>query len=164
MKLITVLIITLLIFPAKKVGKAFNTKVNNIDVTFDPESIIRRTLKKENIDCFTIELIIAQSKHESGNYKNSLTQYNNIFARHYHKIDTFAISAGACAEGHDRFAKYPSLEYATLSQLAYFKRKGYSMKWKSTNQFALELKQKGYYEAPIDNYNAALNRIIQNEF
>lgn len=164
MKTITVLILALLIFPAKKVGKAFNAEINSVKIALDSESVIRRTLKNQKLDCFVIELLVAQSKHESGNYKNSLTEYNNVFARHYHRVDTFATSAGACAEGHDRFAKYPSLEYATLSQLAYFKRKGYSFKWNSADQFALELKQRGYYEAPIEKYSLALNKHIQSEF
>lgn len=125
------------------------------------ENEIREVLADEGVKPFVIELIVAQSKHESGNYKNGLTPYNNIFARHYFKADTFAISAGAPGEGHRRFAKYPSIEYATLSQLWYFKRKGYSMDWESTYEFAAECKRKGYYEAPLKVYVSALNRYMK---
>ena len=127
------------------------------------EKEIRDVLHKEKVDAYTIELLVAQSKHESDNYTNNLTKYNNIFARHYHKTDTFAISAGAEAEGHRRFAKYPSVKYATLSQLWYFKKLKYSFKWKSTYQFALELKQKRYYEAPLQTYTLALNQFMKND-
>lgn len=126
----------------------------------DYEKEIREVLINEGIEPYIIELLVAQSKHESGNYRNSLTQYNNVFARHYFKADTFAISAGAPGEGHTRFAKYPSVEYATLSQLWYFRRKGYSFNWKSTYQFAAECKRKGYFEAPLNVYVNALNKYM----
>jgi hypothetical protein len=122
----------------------------------DYEGRIRAVLQSEETDPYVIELLVAQSKLESGNYKNTLTPYNNVFARHYSKRDTFAISAGAKAEGHSRFAKYPSVEYATLSQLDYFRRLHYSFKWKSPYQFALELKRKHYYEADIMAYTKGL--------
>jgi hypothetical protein len=127
----------------------------------DYEGKIRRTLESEEIDPYVIDLLVAQSKHESGNYRNTLTPYNNVFARHYSKRDTFAISAGAPAEGHSRFAKYPSVEYATLSQLDYLRRLNYSFKWKSPYQFALELKRKHYYEADIMVYTNALIRYMK---
>lgn len=126
----------------------------------DYEGRIRRTLQAEELDPYVIDLLVAQSKHESGNYRNTLTPYNNVFARHYSKKDTFAISAGARAEGHSRFAKYPSVEWATLSQLDYLRRKNYSFKWCSPYQFALELKQKHYYEADIMVYTNALIRYM----
>jgi len=135
---------------------------NNTEVT-DYENEIRSVLQSEGLEPFVVELLVAQSKHESGNYKNSLTKYNNVFARHYHKNDTFATSAGAEAEGHSRFAKYPTLRHATLSQLSYLRRKHYSFKWKSAYQFALELKSKRYYEAPLELYTSALNRYLRKK-
>lgn len=136
------------------------TVVENTD-TLSIEQRVRNVLKNEGMKPFVIELLVAQSKHESGNYKNGLTPYNNIFARHYFKADTFAISAGAPGEGHRRFAKYPSIEYATLSQIWYFRRKGYSFDWDSTYEFAAECKRKGYYEAPLKVYVSALNRYMR---
>jgi hypothetical protein len=147
----------------KDSNRSNRTHIKPVKNTFDGvviEEKIRTVLSNEGIDPFVIELLVAQSKHESGNYRNSLTPYNNVFARHYFKADTFAISAGATAEGHSRFAKYPSVEYATLSQLWYFKRKNYSFKWKSTYEFAAECKRKGYYEAPLRVYVNALNRYM----
>lgn len=124
----------------------------------DYEGRIRAVLRSEEIEPYVIELMVAQSKFESGNYRNSLTPYNNVFARHYSKRDTFAISAGAPGEGHTRFAKYPSVESATLSQLWYFRKRHYTFNWKSPYQFALELKQKHYYEATVQAYTKGLNR------
>jgi hypothetical protein len=128
------------------------------------ECNVRRVLYGQNLDPFVVELLVAQSKHESGNYTNSLTKYNNLFGRHHHKTDKYSLGAGAPAEGHSRFARYPSVEAATLSQLEYLRRKGYSFKWTSAKEFALELKAKKYYEASVSVYTHALERfIIQSE-
>lgn len=122
---------------------------------------ITEVLKQNNVSDYNIKLLIAQSKHESGRYKNNLTRYNNIFARHYSKRDTFAISAGAKAEGHSKFAIYPTLEAAVLSQVWYLRRKEYSFNWQSPYQFALELKKKGYYEASVKEYTQALAKHME---
>lgn len=140
-----------------ELGSASSMKKQVVPIAIDHESEIRDALSLYDLDPYAVELIVAQSKHESGNYKNNLTKYHNVFGRHYHKTDTLAVSSGARAEGHSNFAVYPSLKYATISQINYLKRKKYSFEWKSTKQFALELKSKGYYEATVENYVAALN-------
>lgn len=155
-------ILTILMLSTISVGMSGNELYSSFyEERVDYEGRIRRTLESQEIDPYVIELLVAQSKHESGNYKNTLTPYNNVFARHYSKRDTFAISAGAPGEGHRRFAKYPSVEYATLSQLDYLKRKKYSFNWKSPYQYALELKKKHYYEADIMVYTNALIRFMK---
>ena len=146
----------ILCFAYSDLGSTSNMKDKVVPLEIDYEREIRETLEMNHVDQYVIELLIAQSKHESGNYKNNLTKYHNVFARHYHKSDTMAVSAGARAEGHSNFAIYPSVKNATISQINYLKRKGYSFKWKNPNQYALELKSKGYYEAPVEEYSAAL--------
>ena len=155
-------ILTILMLSTISVGMSGNELYSSFyEERVDYEGRIRRTLQAEEIDPYVIDLLVAQSKHESGNYRNSLTPYNNVFARHYSKKDTFAISAGAPGEGHRRFAKYPSVEYATLSQLDYLRRKNYSFNWKSPYQYALELKKKHYYEADVMVYTNALIRFMK---
>lgn len=156
-------ILLMLAFPVFSIesGCIGKREVKEVTVAMDHEAEIRAVLAEEDVTPYVTELLIAQSKHESGNYKNSLTKYHNVFARHYHKSDTFAISAGAKAEGHSRFAIYPSIKNATLSQLWYLRRKNYSFKWKSPREFALELKSKRYYEAPVETYTAALNKFMK---
>lgn len=124
------------------------------------ECHVRKVLAEQNLEPFVIELLVAQSKHESGNYTNTLTKYNNLFGRHHHKSDIYSLGPGAPAEGHSRFARYPSIEAATRSQLEYLRRKGYSFKWSTAKDFALELKQKKYYEAPVSVYTRALTRFL----
>lgn len=154
---ITVFISILLSFSFTNLGSKTGVENRIVSLTVDYEKEIRGALRSEGVDPYTAELLIAQSKHESGNYKNGLTRYNNVFARHYHKVDSFAVSNGAKAEGHSNFAIYPTIKYATLSQLSYLRRKKYSFKWKTPHQYAVELKSKGYYEASIEEYTAALN-------
>jgi hypothetical protein len=153
-------ILTILMLSIGSIGMSENELCSSspAEEKIDYEGRIRAVLESEEIDPYVIELMVAQSKFESGNYKNTLTPYNNVFARHYSKKDTFAISAGARAEGHSRFAKYPSVEDATLSQLWYFRNRRYTFKWKSPYQFALELKQKHYYEADLMVYTKGLIR------
>jgi hypothetical protein len=125
------------------------------------ECKVREVLVKQNLDSFVVELLVAQSKHESGNYTNSLTKYNNLFGRHHHKTDKYSLGAGARAEGHSRFARYATIEDAVLSQLDYLHRKEYSFKWSSAYQYAIELKRKKYYEAPVKVYTNSLNKFLQ---
>lgn len=162
-----IVIMTMLVFSTGIAGNELSssaiTKPSATRETIDYEGRIRAVLEDEGIDDYNIELLVAQSKHESNYYKNNLTKYNNVFARHYSKRDTFATSAGAQAEGHSRFAKYPSVEYATLSQVWYLRKRGYTFKWQSPYQFALELKQKRYYEAPIMTYANALSRAMKRK-
>lgn len=161
--MITIIFISLaLVLVSSELGSASMMEEEVVPLRLDHEQEIRDALEAHNVQPFVVELLVAQSKHESGNYKNNLAKYHNVFARHYHKIDTFAISKGARAEGHSNFAIYPSLKNATLSQLSYLKRKNYSFKWKSTREFALELKSKAYYEATVDDYVAALNSYMPN--
>ena len=159
MTIFTFVLLVLFLFPMET-GSFTDTKDEVVPLTIDYEREIRETLELNHVDQYVIELLIAQSKHESGNYKNNLTKYHNVFARHYHKSDTMAISAGARAEGHSNFAIYPSVKNATISQINYLKRKRYSFSWKNPHQYALELKSKGYYEAPVAEYSAALRRYI----
>jgi hypothetical protein len=160
MKLFITFLVALMLSSTQVGSASTNEFRESYSMIINYESEIRDVLESEGLEPFVVDLLIAQSKHESGNYKNSLTKYNNVFARHYHKNDTFATSAGAEAEGHSRFAKYPTLRNATLSQISYLKRKNYSFNWKTTSQYAVELKEKRYYEAPVEEYTAALNRFM----
>lgn len=126
------------------------------------EDSVRLVLSEKNLSKYTIELLVAQSKHESGNYKNSLSRlHKNIFSRHWDKYDTLSLGAGGQAEGHSNFARYKSIKNATLSQLHYFQRKKYTMEWTTAKEFAVELKSKRYYEDDVNKYTTALNKLIK---
>lgn len=128
------------------------------------EDSIRLILNEKSLDPYVVELLVAQSKHESGNYKNNLTKkHKNIFARHYEKKDQFALGTGGEAEGHSRFARYKSIKDATLSQYEYLLRRKYTFYWCDIDSFAKELKQRHYYEDTVTRYSNALKRHIRHE-
>lgn len=127
-------------------------------VALSKEDSIKLVLYRYELDTNIVRLLVAQAKHESGNFKNKLTKYNNVFARHYSKFDTLALGPGAEAEGHSNFAKYKSIEDATISQYLYLKRKKYSFNWKTPYQYAVELKAKKYYTAPVKEYSTSLTK------
>lgn len=117
-------------------------------------------LIEQGIDTATSELIVSQAYHESGSFKNSLSRHHrNVFSRLHHKRDSLSLGPFGRAEGRKDFASYASLDSAVISQLCYFKRKGYSMKWNNTYAFALELKKKNYYKDNPLKYSRALQRI-----
>lgn len=131
-------------------------------VALSIEDSVRLVLSEKNLNKYTIELLVAQSKHESGNYRNSLSvKHKNIFSRHWDKYDTLSLGAGGQAEGHNRFARYKSIKNATLSQYNYFMRRKYTMQWNTPAEFAIELKSKHYYEDDVKRYTKALTKLIK---
>jgi hypothetical protein len=125
------------------------------------ECNVRMTLREQGIDSIVTELLVAQSKHESGNYTNNLTNFNNLFGRWHSKKDPYSQGPGAYGEGHYNFAKYKSIEDCVLSQLEYLRRKGYSFCWSNSHEYSVELKQKGYYAAPTSVYEKSLNKFLK---
>ena len=127
-------------------------------ITMEDEILYR--LVTNGVDSLHAKFIVCQGIFESGWYKNNLSKrHNNIFARHHSKYDRQSLGAGGTAEGHSKFARYPSIPAAVESQVEYFQRKKYSFSWTSIEQFAKELKQKGYYEAPESHYARGLRKI-----
>jgi uncharacterized FlgJ-related protein len=161
----TILIILFLLIGIKtdyaKV-EIINVELVNVEETaLSIEDSIRLILNEKNLPKFTVDLIVAQSKHESGNYTNKLTKlHNNIFGRHYSKYDTLALGDGGEAEGHTRFARYKSIADATNSQYKYFLRKKYSLDWYNVDDFVKELKSKNYFEDKTDNYKKSINKLL----
>ncbi|MFN7465299.1 MAG: glucosaminidase domain-containing protein [Pseudanabaena sp.] len=159
MKTILTAFLLCVCFNSKEQITEINYKDETLDVTpLSKEDSIKLVLFRYDLDTNIVKLLVAQAKHESGNFKNKLTKYNNVFARHYSKFDTLALGPGAEAEGHNNFAKYKSIEDATISQYLYLKRKKYSFKWETPYQYAVELKSKKYYTASIKDYSTSLTK------
>lgn len=66
-------------------------------------------------------IILAQAKHESGGFKNSLTVYhNNVFAMlHPRQRRTLSMGPWAKAEGRGGYGSYASIEDATRDYILY---------------------------------------------
>ena len=131
--------------PAPKKEHCIETPITPLST----DDSIRFILREYNLPDTAIEFIVAQAKHESGNYKNRLTrEHNNIFARLHSRYDTLSKGPFGYAEGRSGYASYNSIKDATVSQVKYFRRLKYSFNWKSSYEFAYELKKKRYYHDP----------------
>lgn len=159
----TIIITLLLVIPYSVTNAVLPMELEYVEVkVLSIEDKIRQKLSSiDTLSDFTIELIVAQAKHESGNFKNKLTrEHNNIFSRLHSKKDTLSLGSYGYAEKRTGYSVYSSIDSAVVSQLLYFKRFKYSMKWNTVEEFALELKRKRYYTDDTHNYVRAVKKHI----
>lgn len=155
-----IILLVCLIFSSKTSNDVLVKKTikENVVLTID-QRIYNTLLETDSISEFNIKLIIAQARHESGNFKNKLTkEHNNVFSRLHSKKDTLSLGGFGYAEGRKGYASYKSIDSAVVSQILYFKRKGYSLNYKSEKEFAEELKKKKYYTDDLNRYVNALSK------
>lgn len=107
-------------------------------------------------------IILAQSKHESGHYTNSISKKNNVFSLHKRKNSSYVLPAKALAEGCTCFATYQSIEDATLDYLQYRDRIRVS-KELSVEEFVALIKSKKYFTDNEERYLASLKRLIARD-
>lgn len=124
------------------------------EIRLSVEEKIRRVLESKGVPEFTIQLIIAQAKHESGNFTNRLTRrHNNVFSMMHPRVrKTTSLGALARAEGRNGYASYASIEDAVLDLLLYFDNFHYPDTYMTTWQYARLLKKKGFYEDKYERY------------
>jgi len=117
-----------------------------------PEERIRKYLKNQNLSKEQTDLIVAQSKVESGNYKSEVyKRNNNAFGM---RLAVVRPTTHIGDLDKDGYANYLSLEDSVQDLLLWFEYLKLSIPDKSYNYAAL-LKSKGYYEASqVDYYNA----------
>jgi hypothetical protein len=90
------------------------------------EDRIIKVLQDSNYSLRMQQIIVAQAKHESGNFTNSLTRkYNNIFAMLHSKYDPFSKGNYGYAEGRKGYAVYDRIEESTRAYIWYTRKKKY---------------------------------------
>ena len=120
-------------------------------------------------------LLVAQSRHETGNYTNNQTKKNlNLFGFKYSPNRTQFNKKGNVSPEGDNYAKFDTANDAILNYLAWLTSKKSNeggnrlqefnkLKANDTTTFANKLKGYGYYGAEVKDYirglNAALTRI-----
>lgn len=110
------------------------------------------------------KIIVAQSKHETGNYKHRFfTKGNNAFGYSYNKNSKWQISGGDKADNNVPIAQYRSVEDSTHELTDWIKRRQKEGKFpkdlnliQSASRYAQLLKASGYYQAPLTVYTNAL--------
>jgi hypothetical protein len=105
-------------------------------------------------------IILAQSKHESGYYTNSLSRTsNNVFSLHKRKNSIYVLSEKVRAEGCTCFAIYRSVQDATRDYLQYRDRLRIP-KDLSVEEYVAFIKRKKYFTDNEVRYLSSLKQLI----
>ncbi len=115
---------------------------------------IKTTLECAGVPPFTIKLIIAQAKFESGGYKSKLfREHCNLFGMvHPRRRNTYSKGPYARAEKRCCYASYNSVQESVQDQLLYLWYVGEKPAYKTTSQFVNRLKELHYFESGKAHY------------
>lgn len=105
-------------------------------------------------------LILAQAKHESGNFTNNLTRkYNNVMAvTGCDCRKTLAIARNGRAEGKGIFNVYSSIDSAMVDFMLHMQYMNVPDTFTRADTYAKFLKKQRYYGDTELNYRRALQR------
>jgi len=136
--LVTLLGIVFLIFTRQKKMNTCNEQGFNLYLL----------LIRQGFNSDLAKLITAQAAFETGNFTSPIYLFqNNPWGMKYPKSrDT---TATAEARGH---AVYSTLESAVQDYWLYYTYFKYPWTWQSVDDFVTALKEKKYFESPLDNY------------
>lgn len=116
------------------------------------------------------DLIVAQSKHETGNYtSNFFLQDNNAFGYSYVSGARWQIGRGGIADNGAPIAKYASIEDSTSEMIDWIYRRVAEGKFPvnlsditTPERYAELLKNAGYYEDKEITYREGIKRWFQS--
>jgi hypothetical protein len=107
-------------------------------------------------------IILAQSKHESGNYRNSISKHNNVFSLYKRRNSQYALQKKIKAEGCACFAAYNSIKEATLDYLQY--RKHLKIPPDAPLEtYVAHIKKMGYFQDNEKKYLNSLKQLITRD-
>jgi hypothetical protein len=107
-------------------------------------------------------IILAQSKHESGHYTNSISKKNNVFSLHKSKSSTYALPDKARAEGCTCFAMYRSIQEATLDYL-HLRKRLHVPSGLSVEEYLTYIKEKNYFTDNEQRYLSSMKKLIKRD-
>jgi len=116
-------------------------------------------LIENGVDRTTALVFIAQSMHETGNFKSDLfRKYNNGFGmKQPHKRETTSI--GASPTG---YAMYDSVESSLADLALWLKEFNSPDQFSSVSQYVSFIKSKGYFEDTLTNYMGAVTKFFNS--
>lgn len=116
-------------------------------------------LEAYGFDAKLSKMIVAQSRHETGNYSSNLfINYNNPWGM-MQPLKRETTSQGATPSG---FASYANLDDACKDYVLYLKALGYESTYSDVRAFVSELKKKGYFTDNLTTYMSSVYSIYNN--
>lgn len=131
-------------------------------------SLIYATAFSDVMPAYMCSLIVAQSKHETGNYtSNAFKKNNNCFGYKYVKGAKFQIAPGITSSEGNPYAKYATIENSVHELCAWIGRRQKEKKFpkdlteiNTPELYAGILKACGYYGDPLKNYISGLTHYL----
>lgn len=125
--------------------------------------VLRGTANNPGVPGAFAALLVAQSKHETGNYTSHLfNAYNNAFGYSYYPGSLYQTGAGSNADNGAPIAAYATVEDSAREMVDYANRRVRKGEWPpldkitTPEQYAVLLKKVGYFQADINEYLAGL--------
>lgn len=101
----------------------------------------------------------AMAKHETGNFTNTLTKYNNIFSMGVPFVRPFT-RIGTVKVGNMVYSTYRNTEQASQDLIKWMDWTRFPTNLTTSTQFATQLKQRSYFEDNLNNYINGINRFL----
>jgi len=164
--LVLVLLVTGMIIPCKTSNavpeRASTEEVVNLNL-MSIEERIDYSLSQYGIDSVMRKLIIAQAKHESGNFKSKLfKKHNNLFGMMHPRVrPTLSKGSLARAEGRPGYASFETIENSVQDYILWMKFNSLPTTFKSPKEYAKTLKEKRYFTDDLSRYTKGLERHLQ---
>jgi hypothetical protein len=132
------------------------------------EEIIFNTVKERGYSDTLANLLIAQAKHETGNFKsNAFIKFNNAFGYKRYAGSKWQIGSGNISTEGNAYAAYDQLSDSVNEVLDWLKRRQNEGKLvisqlTTPEAYALALKNSGYFGASVNEYIQGLKFFLTN--
>lgn len=163
MKAFTVLLLLLLPVTAMNSVMCSPSTVSPV-LELTTEERVVQVLRDSGLSREMQRVILAQAKHESGDFTNSLTRkHNNLFGMlHPRSRPTLSLDGSAWAEGRKGYARYESLEASVADYLLYKKFVNAEDK-PDAKAYIYQLKRLGYFTDNTGNYLGGVKRYMRGD-
>ncbi len=132
-------------------------------VDMNIESIIKRTAQEFGMPENMQLLLVAQAKHETGNFtSNAFIKNKNLYGYKYVSGAQYQLAKGITSSEGNAYASYASIEDSVREVCAWIRRRQNESKFPSdlssltAHSYAQLLKNSGYYGDTVANYAKAL--------
>ncbi len=143
--------------------KAFFSKTQNMNI----DSIIMRTAKEMGMPLNMQRLLVAQAKHETGNFTSNAYKLNkNLYGYKYIPGASYQMYKGITSSEGNAYAAYASIEDSVREVCAWIKRRQSEGKFPKdlsvidAPTYAQLLKNSGYYGDTVAVYTKGLTNFL----